>query len=55
MESPVPSTPSTAEKPALSDKDRAERLESLAERLFSADGLDRETLAHIEELTEPEQ
>jgi hypothetical protein len=41
----------TAEKPALSDEERAERLRRLAERMFSQDGLDRDTLEHIEQLT----
>ena len=42
----------TAEKPALSDEQRAARLELLAERLLSPDGLDRDTLARIEQLTD---
>jgi hypothetical protein len=45
------STTPTAEKPALSDEQRAERLRLLAERLHSPDGLDRDTLEHIEHLT----
>jgi hypothetical protein len=45
-------TPATAEKPALSDQQRAARLELLAERLVSSDGLDRDTLARIEQLTD---
>jgi hypothetical protein len=44
-------TTATAEKPALSDQQRAARLELLAERLLSPDGLDRDTLARIEQLT----
>jgi hypothetical protein len=44
------STP-TAEKPALSDEERAERRRRLAERVFSPDGLDRDTLERIEQLT----
>ena len=44
-------TTPTAEKPALSDDERAERLRRLAERMFSADGLDRDTLKHIERVT----
>jgi hypothetical protein len=50
-----PAIPLTAEKPALSDKERAARLARLAERLRSPDGLDRDTLAHIEQLTGDEQ
>jgi hypothetical protein len=46
------SATATAEKPALSDRQRAARLELLAERLFSPDGLDRDTLARIEQLTD---
>jgi hypothetical protein len=42
----------TAEKPALSDQQRAARLELLAKRLLSPDGLDRDTLARIEQLTD---
>jgi hypothetical protein len=45
-------TPATAERPAISDKQRAARLERLAERLVSPDGLDRDTLARIEQLTD---
>jgi hypothetical protein len=48
----APSTTPTAEKPALSDEQRAERLRLLAERLRSPDGLDRETLERIEHLTD---
>jgi hypothetical protein len=47
----VLSTTPTAEIPALSDAERAERLQRLAERMFSPDGLDRDTLEHIEQLT----
>jgi hypothetical protein len=47
----VLSTTPTAETPALSDAERAERLRRLAERMFSSDGLDRDTLEHIEQLT----
>jgi hypothetical protein len=49
----VLSTP-TAEKPALSDEERAERRRRLAERVFSPDGLDRDTLERIEQLTDDE-
>jgi hypothetical protein len=42
----------TAEKPALSDEQRSARLELLAERLLSPDGLDRDRLARIEQLTD---
>jgi hypothetical protein len=47
----VLTTTPTAEKPALSDEDRAERRRRLIERVFSPDGLDRDTLEHIEQLT----
>ncbi len=50
----VLSTTPTAEKPALSDEERAERLRRLAERMFNPDGLDRDTLEHIEQLTDNE-
>jgi hypothetical protein len=50
----VLSTTPTAEKPALSDEERAERRRRLAERVFSPDGLDRDTLEHIEQLTDNE-
>jgi hypothetical protein len=49
------STIPTPEKPALSDEQRAERLRLLAERLRRPDGLDRETLKHIEQLTGAER
>jgi hypothetical protein len=51
----VLSTTPTAEKPALTDLQRAERLRLLAERLRSPDGLDRDTLEHIEQLTDAER
>lgn len=51
----VLSTTPTAEKPALSDEQRAERLRSLSERLRSTDGLDRDTLQHIEQLADAER
>lgn len=44
------STIPTAEKPALSDEQRADRL-----RLRRPDGLDRETLKHVEQLTDAER
>jgi hypothetical protein len=50
----VLSTTPTAEKPALSDEERAERRRRLAERAFSPGGLDRDTLEHIEQLTDNE-
>jgi hypothetical protein len=50
----VLSTTPTAENPVLSDEERAERLRRLAERMFSQDGLDRDTLEHIEQLTAQE-
>lgn len=40
----------TAEMPALSDGQRAERLRRLAKRLHRPDGLDREALNHLERL-----
>jgi hypothetical protein len=43
----VLSTTPTAETPALSDEERAERRRRLVERVFSPDGLDRDTLEHI--------
>jgi len=43
-----PSRGPSAEKPPLSDEERAGRLQLLAERLRSPDGLDRELLAQIE-------
>lgn len=49
------STTPTAEKPALSEEQRAERLRLLAKRLHSPDGLDRDALKHIEQLTGDEQ
>jgi hypothetical protein len=50
-----PSSPPEPGRPSLKEDDRAERLELLAERLRSEDGLDRETLAQIEQLTGPKQ
>jgi len=47
----VLSTTPTAEKPTLSDEERAERLRRLTERMFNPDGLDRDTLEHIEQLS----
>ena len=52
MRRSVLSTTPTAEKPALSDEERAERRRRLVERVFSPDGLDRDTLEHIEQLTD---
>jgi hypothetical protein len=52
---PIPSTTPTAEKPALSEEKRAERLRMLAKRLQSPDGLDRGVLKRIEQLTDHEQ
>jgi len=46
-----PNTIPTAETPALTDAERARRLRLLAERLRSPDGLDRGTLAQLEQLT----
>jgi hypothetical protein len=51
MKHSVLSTIPTAEKPALGEDERAERLRRLAERMFSPNGLDRDTLENIEQLT----
>jgi hypothetical protein len=51
----LPSTTPTAEKPALSEAQRIERLRLLAKRLRRPDGLDRDALKHIEQLTGDEQ
>ena len=48
-------TSPTAEKPALTDTERAERLTALAERLRDPAGLDQDTLAQIEQLTGEER
>jgi len=50
----VLSTTPTAETPALSDEERLERRRRFIERVFSPDGLDRDTLEHIEQLTDNE-
>jgi hypothetical protein len=55
MKNSATSTTPKAEKPALTDAQRAARLKLLAERLVSSDGLDRDTLARIEQLTGEEQ
>lgn len=55
MKLPAPETILTAERPALSDAERAVRLALLAERLRNPDGLDHDTLAQIEQLTGVEQ
>ncbi len=52
MKRSVPSTTPIAEEPAMGDAERAERLRSLAERVFDPDGLDREALERIEQLTD---
>ncbi|MFZ2114327.1 MAG: hypothetical protein WAU77_11450 [Solirubrobacteraceae bacterium] len=54
MKHSVLTTTPTAEKSALSDEERAERLRRLAERMFGPCGLDRDTLEHIEQLTSNE-
>jgi len=51
----VHETTATAERPTLSEDERAERLALLAARLRSPDGLDHDTLAQIEQLTANEQ
>lgn len=48
----VSDTTPTAEKPALSDAERAERLKLLAERLRDPEGLDHDALAQVEQLSE---
>ena len=45
----------TAEEPTLSDEQRAALLQRLAERLRTTDGLDRDALARVEELSGDEQ
>jgi len=55
VERSVPRTTLTAEKLPLSDEQRAERLQRLAARLRSPDGLDHDALAQIEELSSDEQ
>ncbi len=55
MKRSAQSTTPTAEKPVLTDEQRAERLRLLAERLRSTDGLDHDTLERIEQLTGDEQ
>jgi hypothetical protein len=55
VERSVESTTPTAEKPALTDEERAERLQRLAERLGSPDGFDHDALAQIEELNRDDQ
>ncbi len=52
---PSASTIPTGDAPVLTDDQRKERLRLLAERLRRPDGLDRETLMRIEELTDDEQ
>ena len=51
---PLSTTP-TAEKPALTETQRVERLRLLARRLRSPEGLDRDALRHIERLTGDER
>ncbi len=48
-------TTPTAETPALSDEERLERRRRFIERAFSRDGLDRDALEHIEQLTGEER
>ncbi len=48
---PLLNTTPTAEKPALSEAQRLERLRLLAKRLRNSEGLDRDALKHIEQLT----
>jgi hypothetical protein len=52
---PLPTTTPTAERPALTDDERAARLRRLAERVRDPDGLDRHTLAGIEQLADDDQ
>ena len=51
----VPETTPSAEKRALNDAERAERLKLLAERLRDPDGLDHEALSQVEQLGEERQ
>ncbi|MCA1678299.1 MAG: hypothetical protein LC777_04795 [Actinobacteria bacterium] len=51
----APSTTPTVEKPPLKDDQREARLKLLAERLCRPDGLDRKTLARIEQLADDDQ
>jgi hypothetical protein len=51
MRHPVANTIPTAETPVLNDEQRRERLQRLAERLVSEDGLDHATLERIEQLS----
>jgi hypothetical protein len=44
-----------AERPEMSDEERAAGLRELAELIVDPSWLDRETLANIEQLTEPKQ
>jgi hypothetical protein len=52
MRHSVQSTIRGPERSSLSDEERTERLRRLTERMFSPDGLDHETLKHIEQLTD---
>jgi hypothetical protein len=45
----------SAERRAMSDEQRARGLAELAERIVDPGWLDRETLAHIEQLTDDDQ
>ena len=47
-------TTPTAETPALTEEERLERRRRFIERVLSPDGLDRDTLEHIEQLTDNE-
>ena len=55
VKSAAASTTPTAEKPALTDEQRVARLKLLAECLVRSDGLDRDTLARVEQLFGEEQ
>ena len=55
VEPSIPAATPTAERPALTDQDRAARLGLLAQRLRDPDGLDHDTLAQIEQLTDTKQ
>lgn len=52
--SPLSTTP-TAERPALAEPQRTERLRLLAKRLRNPKGFDRDALRHIERLTGDER
>ncbi|MGI8730978.1 MAG: hypothetical protein ACR2LK_13530 [Solirubrobacteraceae bacterium] len=50
MKPSAPHTIATGERPQLADDERAARLASIAERLRSPQGLDRDALERVEQL-----